>query len=96
MYKPPFWIGLLRTGSLKPSLIFGNLLRYASSIKQSFRFDIDIIDNTVFFIRKENSPTELIPHIWGYNWAFSQAYTTWDTEIKGSVSHQRLIKYDFG
>src|SRR6266487_1180950 len=28
--------------------------------------------HTVFFIRKENSPTELIPEIWGYNWAFSE------------------------
>jgi hypothetical protein len=74
----------------------GNLLRCAGSEQKSFRFDVDVIGDTVLFIRKESSPTELITGLQGYGHTFPEAYTTWDTEVRGSCSHQRVIQYDFG
>ncbi|KAJ0297086.1 hypothetical protein COL516b_010990 [Colletotrichum fioriniae] len=32
----------------------------------------------------------------GYGHKFPEAYTTWDAEVRGSTSHQRIIQYDFG
>lgn len=54
------------------------------------------VHNTVFFIRRENSPTELIPGVRGYGHAFPEAYTTWEPAVKGSGSHQRVLHYSFG
>jgi hypothetical protein len=56
---------------------------------------VEIIGNTVFFIRRENSPTELIKDVRGYGHSFPEAYTTWDAEVKGSESHQRILRYSF-
>jgi hypothetical protein len=74
----------------------GNLLRYAGSESKPFRFDVDVIGDTVLFIRKESSPTELITGLQGYGHTFPEAYTTWDAEVQGSCTHQRVIQYDFG
>jgi hypothetical protein len=74
----------------------GNLLRFARGVDNAFRFSVEVIGNTVFLIRKENSPTELIPNVRGYGHTFPEAYTTWDKDVMGSESHQRLIKYRFG
>ncbi|KAF2493866.1 hypothetical protein BU16DRAFT_464533 [Lophium mytilinum] len=74
----------------------GNLLRFASGVDKPFRFSVEVIGRTIFFIRKENSPTELIPDVRGYGHTFPERYTTWDSDVKGSESHQRLIKYNFG
>jgi hypothetical protein len=72
-----------------------NLLRFAGSQAKPFRFDADVIGGTVFFTRKEGSPTELISDLRGYGHTFPEAYTTWDTESRNSCSHQRIIQYDF-
>lgn len=74
----------------------GNLLRFCRSSDRSFRFDVELIGTTAFFVRKENTPKELIPDVRGYGHTFPEAYTTWDREVKGSESHQRLVLYDFG
>jgi hypothetical protein len=74
----------------------GNLLRFARNISKPFRFDVDVVGDTVFFVRRENSPTELIEDVRGYGHAFPEAYTTWDKEVRDSCSHQRIIEYDFG
>ncbi|OBT60337.1 hypothetical protein VE03_10357 [Pseudogymnoascus sp. 23342-1-I1] len=74
----------------------GNLLRFARSESRPFRFDVDVIGDTVLFIRRENSPTELISDLRGYGHTFPEAYTTWDSEVRGSCSHQRIIQYEFG
>jgi hypothetical protein len=73
----------------------GNLLRFCAGIKKDFRFNIDLIGGTVFFIRKESSPTALISDICGYGHTFPEAHTSWEPEVKGSASHQRIIQYDF-
>lgn len=74
----------------------GNLLGYASLQTRPFRFDADMVRDTVFFVRREISPTETIKDIRGYGHTFPEHYTTWDPEVRGSVSHQRIIQYDFG
>ncbi|KAF2260256.1 hypothetical protein CC78DRAFT_562292 [Lojkania enalia] len=74
----------------------GNLLRFVRSLDKSFRFDVEVIGNTVFFVRKENTPTEEIEGIHGYGHSFPEAYTSWEKDVKGSETHQRLVQYEFG
>ncbi|KAB8301570.1 hypothetical protein EYC80_003414 [Monilinia laxa] len=73
----------------------GNLLRFAGSLQKPFRFDADLVGDTVFFIRKERTPTESIENLRGYGHTFPEQYTTWDRDVGGSCSHQRIIEYDF-
>jgi hypothetical protein len=73
----------------------GNLLKFSRSIPAVFRFDAELIGDTVFLIRKENSPTELMEGVKGYGHTFPAAYTQWDKGLGRSVSHQRIITYDF-
>lgn len=40
-------------------------------------------------------PKALIPDVRGYGHTFPEACTTWDKEVRGSESHQRLVRYDF-
>ena len=74
----------------------GNLLRLARSKEVDFRFNVEFIGNSVFFVRKENTPTDVIQGLYGYGHTFPQAYTQWEADTKGSASHQRIIKYKFG
>ncbi|KAI9831933.1 MAG: hypothetical protein M1819_004655 [Sarea resinae] len=74
----------------------GNLLRFIQRDTKPFRFLVEMVGNTVFFVRRENSPTETIPDVRGYGHSFPEAYTTWDADVKGSEFHQRIIRYKFG
>lgn len=76
----------------------GNLLRFAASQSQTkpFRFDVDVVGNTVLFARRERSSTELITGLQGYGHTFPEAYTTWDSDVRNSCSHQRIVHYEFG
>jgi hypothetical protein len=65
-------------------------------VDKSFRFVIEQVENTVFFIRRENSPKELIPDVRGYGHRFLEEYTSWGKAVAGSESHQRIIQYQFG
>lgn len=73
-----------------------NLLRFVRKMDRSFRFLVEVVGGTVFFIRRENSPTEVIPDVRGYGHTFPEAYTTWEADVEGSESHQRIVKYSFG
>ncbi|KAG6091659.1 hypothetical protein E4U30_006474 [Claviceps sp. LM220 group G6] len=42
------------------------------------------------------SPLETIPDIHGYGHSFPDSYTTWDYEVRGSSSHQRIVNYQLG
>ncbi|EGP86996.1 uncharacterized protein MYCGRDRAFT_92938 [Zymoseptoria tritici IPO323] len=74
----------------------GHLLRFARKSDKKFRFVVEVVDGTVFFIRRENSPDEKIPDLRGYGHTMPEAYTTLDSCIRGSVSHQRMIRYEIG
>ncbi|KAI9843466.1 MAG: hypothetical protein M1837_006312 [Sclerophora amabilis] len=73
-----------------------SLLKVAGSLEQSVSFDVDVIGNTVFFVRKGTSPKELIPGVVGYGHTFPESYTRWGSDTRRSVSHQRIVKYSFG
>ncbi|EKG10224.1 hypothetical protein MPH_12674 [Macrophomina phaseolina MS6] len=73
----------------------GNLLRFVRRVDKPFRFTVEVVGNTVFFVRRENDPRETIQGVRGYGHTFPEAYTTWEEEAEGSQSHQRLVKYDF-
>ncbi|KAK3636843.1 hypothetical protein LTR56_013954 [Elasticomyces elasticus] len=73
----------------------GSLLLFVRRVDKPFRFVIEVIGNTVFFIRRENTADERIVDCRGYGHAFPEAYTEWQQGVKGSASHQRLIQYDF-
>ncbi|KAI9925316.1 hypothetical protein ASPWEDRAFT_32389 [Aspergillus wentii DTO 134E9] len=74
----------------------GNLLRFARGTDRKFRMVLEAIGSTVFFVRRENSPTQTISGVFGYGHTFPEANTTWEAEVKGSESHQRIIQYSFG
>ncbi|KAK4131623.1 hypothetical protein BT67DRAFT_362345, partial [Trichocladium antarcticum] len=74
----------------------GNLLRFVRGQDKTFRMLAYKVRNTVFLVRRENSPTELIHGIRGFGHTFPDANTTWESDVRGSVSHQRLVRYDFG
>jgi hypothetical protein len=71
-------------------------LRFVRGQDKLFRILVEVVDGTVFFIRRENSPTERIPNVRGFGHTFPEHYTTWDSDVKGSRSHQRLLRYRFG
>ena len=77
------------------SSTLGSLLRFVRRVDKPFRFFVEVVGNTVFFTRHENSPTQLLVGVKGYGHTFPEAYTTWDADVKGSASHQRLLRYNF-
>lgn len=72
------------------------MLRFARGLDKTFRFLVEKVGNTIFFIRRENSPREIIPDVRGYGHTFPERYTTWEEDAKGSWVNQRLITYQFG
>lgn len=74
----------------------GSLLRFIKGQDKSFRMLVEVVGDAVFFVRRENSPTELIPDLQGFGHSFPEHYTTWDPDVKGSKSHQRIMRYRFG
>jgi hypothetical protein len=77
---------------------FGNLLRFARNVDtdKPFRFLVEVVGETVFLIRRENSPKEVIADIYGYGHTFPAANTTWDADVLNSETHQRIIRYELG
>ncbi|KAH9905798.1 hypothetical protein F4778DRAFT_679493 [Xylariomycetidae sp. FL2044] len=78
------------------SSTLGNLLRLTRGQDKLFRILVEVVDGTVFLIRRENSPTELIEGIYGFGHTFPENYTTWDEDVRGSDNHQRILRYSFG
>ncbi|KAB5582270.1 hypothetical protein GE09DRAFT_262617 [Coniochaeta sp. 2T2.1] len=74
----------------------GNLVRFVLGRDKSFRILVQAMGNSVFFVRRENSPTEKIEGIRGHGHTFPEAYTTWDPEVRGSDTSHRILKYRFG
>ncbi|KAF2450656.1 hypothetical protein P171DRAFT_479736 [Karstenula rhodostoma CBS 690.94] len=74
----------------------GSLLRFVQSIDKPFRFNVEVVGSTVFLIRKENDPREIIEGVRGFGHTFPEAYTTWEQDVRGSETHQRLCRYDLG
>jgi len=58
------------------SSTLGNLLRFVRGTPQDFRMRVEKIGRAVFFVRRENSPTQHIDDVRGYSHTFPEAYTT--------------------
>lgn len=74
----------------------GSLRRFAFEIDGPFRFDVQLVGETIFLLRTESSPTEFRRGLVGYGHNFLQKYTTLEDDVEGAESHQRIIIYDFG
>jgi hypothetical protein len=74
----------------------GHLLRFTRGADKAFRLSVQAIGKTVFLIRKENDPKELIEGVRGFGHSFPDAYTSWPSEVKGSETHQRIVQYQLG
>ncbi|KAL2160713.1 hypothetical protein VTH06DRAFT_910 [Thermothelomyces fergusii] len=74
----------------------GSLLSFVRGEGKEFRMLAYKAGRTVFLVRRENSPTELIQHMYGYGHAFLDANRTLEADVKGSASHQRIVRYVFG
>ncbi|KAI1168429.1 hypothetical protein F5B18DRAFT_646954 [Nemania serpens] len=72
----------------------GDILRFAGSIDSTFRFDTELVGNTLFFIR--NHKNDIIPDVRGYGHSFLKAFTSSDPDSGKAESHQRVVSYDFG
>ncbi|OJD15899.1 hypothetical protein AJ78_03878 [Emergomyces pasteurianus Ep9510] len=76
--------------------IMGCLFKFASSAAWDFQCFAHLVGDTVFLVRKERTPNELIQGVYGYGHTFPEAYTSWDKSVKGSSTNQRIIRYQFG
>lgn len=70
-----------------------HLINFLGRTAGPFRFIIEVVGRTVFFIRREKSPQEVHNEI-GLGYTMPRAYTTWQENVKNSESHQRIIQYD--
>ena len=91
--KPDYQLG--RTDIVACSSTMRRLLCFVQGSDQAFRILVEAVGDTVFFLRRENSPFEVIPEVRGHGHTFPEAYTTWSPEVRGSESHQRILEYEF-
>lgn len=71
------------------------LFDFVSMNSKTFEIDVEIIGDKTVFIRKEKQATEFISEFRGFGYAFPEEYTTWESAVKGSGSHHRVVEYDF-
>lgn len=74
----------------------GNLHKLASGTPASFLFNLELVGNTAFLVRKLKSPKELIRDDPPFASLLHEGSTYWDKRVKGSASHHRVIRYSFG
>ena len=74
----------------------GHLLRFTRGADKAFRLNVQVVGKTMFLIRKENDPKEVIEGVRGFGHSFPDAYTSWPSEVKGSETHQRIVQYQLG
>ncbi|KAI1106986.1 hypothetical protein F4804DRAFT_256634 [Jackrogersella minutella] len=72
----------------------GDILRFAQSIESTFRFDVEMVGNTLFLVR--NSRDQVIPDVHGFGHTFLDTFTSHEAEMRGTQSHQRIVSYSFG
>ena len=78
------------------SKTLNNLFNFADNNPMPFRAVLEIVHNTVFFIRQENSPDYIVKRPEGYGHTMPKAFTTCPADFEDSQSHQRIIRYVFG
>jgi hypothetical protein len=71
------------------------LFDFVTVNSKKFEIDVQIIGEKAVFSRKEKKATEFISEFRGFGFTFPQEYTRWDSAVKGSSSHHRIVEYDF-
>ncbi|KAI0478841.1 hypothetical protein GGR56DRAFT_664851 [Xylariaceae sp. FL0804] len=71
----------------------GDILRFTRSVDATVQYDAEIVGKTLFLIRNRGS--EIIPDVRGYGYSFLDAFTTYDSEVKETEPHQRIVSYRF-
>ncbi|TGJ80066.1 hypothetical protein E0Z10_g8694 [Xylaria hypoxylon] len=72
----------------------GDILRFVRLIDSTFRFDVEVVGNTLFLIR--NCQNDVIPDVRGFGHSFLNAFTSSKPNGGMTKSHQRVVSYDFG
>lgn len=72
-----------------------SLFSFTLGESKAFQMGVEAIGDTVFFIRHQGTPRELIPDVRGYGHTMPEAYTNWRADVPGSVSNQRIVGYKF-
>ena len=75
------------------------LLHFASGrIPRSWRIDVDIIEDTMFFTRWEENQVQIITgsRDSGYGHEFEKAFLSFDANLQESSGHHRIVRYNLG
>jgi len=70
----------------------GDVLRFVRSVDSTFRFDVELVGNTLFLVR--NCKNDVIPDVQGYGHSFLDTFTSFGQDDGKVKSHQRIISYD--
>ena len=71
------------------------LYEFVTTKSENFEIDVEIMGDTALFVRKQADTTKFVNDVHRFGLAFPEEYTTWDTAVKGSVSHRRVVEYEF-
>ncbi|KAI0111418.1 hypothetical protein F4814DRAFT_440890 [Daldinia grandis] len=71
----------------------GDILRFVRSVNLTFRFDVEMIGDTLFLIR--NCRHQVIPDVRGYGHSFLDSFTSYEPKMQETKSHQRIVSYVF-
>ena len=75
------------------------LLQFASGeVARSWRIDVDIIEDTMFFTRWEENQALIITgsRNSGYGHEFEKAFLSSDSSLQESSGHHRIVRYNLG
>ncbi|KAI9782553.1 MAG: hypothetical protein M1816_001850 [Peltula sp. TS41687] len=72
----------------------GKLFDFINANSKPFEMDVEMIGDKVVFLRKEVNVTEVINEFRGFGHTFPDEFTRWDSEVRGSSSHHRIVKYE--
>ncbi|KAJ2899269.1 hypothetical protein MKZ38_003319 [Zalerion maritima] len=70
-----------------------HVIRYLKGQESSFRFLARLVGRTLFLVRNEG--TRAIPSLKGWGHSFLAGYTRWPGDLNESISHQRVVGYNF-
>ncbi|KAI9865692.1 MAG: hypothetical protein M1813_002150 [Trichoglossum hirsutum] len=72
------------------------LLDFINGDKSEFRIDVEVIGSTVLFSTWTERATVFVKKFVGYGREFEKAWTKTPAEAKGSVTHNRIVRYSLG
>ena len=75
------------------------LLQFVSGkVPKSWRIDVDIVEDTMFFTRWEENQVQIITGARdsGYGHEFEKAFLSFDSNLQESSGHHRIVRYSLG